>query len=141
VAQPFTLELPGGLKWIIDRPVDPYGDGYVRTARVEIRANGMVAHTTAFLAFDRPWNLAEFFAELAADWRGWAGERRWRALGGEMAIEASHDGRAHVLIAVTIKRPQLTFVKDAWSARIVFTLDAGEQLTAVTRDLASVLAG
>ncbi len=42
-----------------------------------------------------------------------------------MTIEARHDGRAHA--------------KDAWSARVVFTLDAGEQLTAVARDLASLL--
>ncbi len=58
-----------------------------------------------------------------------------------MAIEAWHDGRANVMIAVTIKRPWLTFAKDAWSARAVFTLEAGEQLTAVAREIASLLAG
>lgn len=41
-----------------------------------------------------------------------------------MEIEASHDGRAHVMIAVTINRPQLTFAKDAWSARVVFTMES-----------------
>jgi hypothetical protein len=139
MTEPFTLELPDGLKWIIEPPIDPYGDGHVRTTQVEIRANGLEAHTTATLS-DGPWNPAEFFTELAADWRGWAGERRWRALEGEMEIEASHDHRAHVLIAVTIKRPEMTFARDAWSARIVFALEAGEQLTGVARDLASVLA-
>jgi hypothetical protein len=148
MAEPFTLDLPDGrpygdgrVMWIIDPPVDPYGDGYVRTARVEIRADGLEAHSTVTLdPAPGPWNLEEFFTGLAADWRGWTGQRRWRALEGEMTIEARHDGRAHVLLAVTIKRPQLTHAEDAWSARVVFTMEAGEQLTAVARDLASVLA-
>jgi hypothetical protein len=55
-----------------------------------------------------------------------------------MEIEASHDG-ARVLIAVTVKRPDMTFAEDAWSARIVFTLEPGEQLAGVARDLASAL--
>jgi Family of unknown function (DUF6228) len=139
MAEPFTLELPHGLKWVIDPPVDPYGDGYIRTARVEIRADGLTAETTATLHSAGDRHLAGFFEELAADWRGWAGERHWRTLEGEMAIQAWHDGRAHVMIAVTIKRPRLAYEKDAWSARAVFTLEAGEQLTAVAQGLASLL--
>jgi hypothetical protein len=144
MAESFTLELPGGVRWVIERPDDPYGDGdgdgdgYVRSARVSIRASGLEARTTATLS-GGPWNPAAFFAELAADWQGWAGERRWRALEGEMEIEASHTG-AHVLVAVTVERPDMTFAEDAWSARIVFALEAGEQLAGVARDLASVLA-
>jgi hypothetical protein len=139
-AQAFTLDGPDGLKWIIDPPVEPYADGYIRRSQVEIRTSGLVAQTTATLAGDGLPNLAEFFADLAANWRGWAGERRWRAQQGEMEIEASHDGRRYVLIAVTVRRPQLTLAKDPWSARIVFTLEAGEQLTTVARHLASILA-
>jgi hypothetical protein len=138
--QPFTLDGPDGLTWTIDPPVEPYADGSIRRSRVEIRASGLVAQTTAALAGDGRLNLAEFFADLAASWRGWAGERRWRALYGELEIEASHDGRRYVLIAVTVRRPQVTLAKDAWSARIVFTLEAGEQLASVARRLASVLA-
>jgi hypothetical protein len=84
----------------------------VRTAHVGIQASGLEARTIATFS-DGPWNPADFFAELAADWRGWAGKRHWRALEGEMEIEASHDGRGHVLIAVTIKRPDMTFAEDA----------------------------
>jgi hypothetical protein len=46
-----------------------------------------------------------------------------------MEIEASHEG-ARVLIAVTVRRPDMTFAEDAWSARIVFALEPGEQLAA-----------
>ena len=142
MAEPFVLDSPDGLRWAIDPPVDPYGDGYVHTAHVELRADGLTAKTSATVDGIKDGSrqdLAEFFAELASDWRGWTGERKWRALEGEMAIEAWHDGRASVMIAVTIKRPWMTFAKDAWSARAVFMLEAGEQLSSVARDLASLL--
>ena len=71
MAQPFTLEAPGGLTWVIDPPVDPCEDGYVREARVEIRADGLAAHTIANLDSATPQTLAEFFSQLDADWRGW----------------------------------------------------------------------
>ena len=90
VSESFALELPGGLKWVIEPPVDPYGDGYVRTARVSVQASGLEARTIATFS-DGPWNPARFFGELAADWRGWAGKRHWRALEGEMEIAALHD--------------------------------------------------
>ena len=138
MAESFALELPGGVRWVIEPTADPCDDGYVRMALVSIQANGLVARTTVTLS-DGPWDPAQFFAELAADWRGWAGKRDWRALEGEMEIEASHDG-ARVLIAVTVKRPDMTFAEDAWSARIVFTLEPGEQLAGVASDLASALA-
>lgn len=56
-----------------------------------------------------------------------------------MTIEASHDGRANVMIAVTVKRPQSTYASDAWSARVVFMLEAGEQMATVAWDLATLL--
>src|SRR5215469_520547 len=150
-AQAFTLEGPDGVKWIIGPLFDPYRvhghapsrarqrEGYRPRSSVEVQASGLVAHTASTLAGDGPRNLAEFFADLAASWRGWDGEHRWRALEGEMEIEASHDRRARVLIAVTIKRPQVAIAKDFWSARVAFTLEAGEQLRSVALDLASVL--
>jgi Family of unknown function (DUF6228) len=141
VAERFVLELPDDLMWAIDPPVDPYADSYVHTANVEIRAHGLTAETTATVEGTGERDLADFFADLACDWRGWTGERSWRALEGEMAIEAWHDGRANVMITVTIKRPWMTFAKDAWSVRAVFTLEAGEQLSGVARDLATLLDG
>jgi hypothetical protein len=53
--------------------------------------------------------------------------------------KVGHAAWAHVLSAVTVKRPEMTFAEDAWSARIVFTLEAGERLAQVARDLVSAL--
>lgn len=67
------------------------------------------------------------------------GKRRWEALEQEMAIEAWHDGRANVMLAVTVRRPERTYADDAWSARVVFTVEAGEQFAVLARDITSLL--
>jgi len=141
MTEPFRLQAADGCEWIIDPPVDPYGDGSICKAGVEVRADGMTARTTAILrdVFD-PVNLASFFAGLASDWRGWEGKRHWEALEQGMAIEAWHDRRANVMIAVTVRQPQMAYADDAWSARVVFTVEAGEQLTTVSENIASLLA-
>jgi hypothetical protein len=64
----------------------------------------------------------------------------WPLTGGVGPGNAAGDGRAHVLVAVTVRQADIAFARNAWSARIVFTLEAGEQLAGVARDLASVLA-
>jgi hypothetical protein len=86
-----------------------------------------------------PGSLVSFFTGLADDWREWDGERRWEAMEQEMAIDAWHDGRANVTIAVTLRRPERAYADDAWSARVVFTVEAGEQLSAVARNINSLL--
>ena len=140
MAEPFRLRTSDGCEWIMHPPADPYEDGYVRTADVEIRADGVTACTTATLSVEPGGiGLAGFLAGLAADWRGWDGKRRWQALEREMEIEASHDGRAHVMLAVTVRRPERAYADDAWSARVVFTVEAGEELATLAKEIISLL--
>jgi hypothetical protein len=116
-----------------------YGNGYVCTADAEIRADGVTACTTATLSVEPGGtDLARFLAGLAADWRGWDGKRRWQALEREMEIEARHDGRAHVMLAVTVRRPERAYADDAWAARVVFTVEAGEEFTTLAKDIISL---
>jgi hypothetical protein len=141
MAEAFRLHAADGCEWVVGPPVDPYGDGHVYSADVEIHADGLTARTTAtLLARFEHVDLASFFAGLASDWRGWEGHRRWEALEQEMAIDAWHDGRANVMIAVTVRRSEAAYADDAWSARVVFTVEAGEQLSAVAVDIGSLLA-
>jgi hypothetical protein len=140
MAELFQLRTSDGCEWIMHPPVDPYGDGYVRTADVEIRADGVTACTTATLSVEPGGiDLAGFLAGLAADWRGWDGERRWQALEREMEVEAWHDGRAHVMLAVTVRRPERAYADDAWSARVVFTVEAGEEFATLAKEIISLL--
>jgi hypothetical protein len=44
--------------------------------------------------------LAGFFAELAASWRGWRGERTYESIEHDLRIVATHDG--HVRLKVRL---------------------------------------
>ena len=137
----FRLCTADGCEWVMYPPVDPFGDGYAYRAKVEVRAEGIAACTTASLsATFAKVDLAVFFAGLAADWQGWQGKRHWQALEQEMAIDAWHDGRANIMIAVTVRQPKIAYADAAWSARVVLTVEAGEQFAAVAGEIASLLA-
>ncbi len=141
MAEPFRLHCADDSEWRIDLPIDPYGDGYVRRAGVEIRADGLAARTTVTIDIDQGQaDLDSFFTALASSWRGWEGVRHWEALEHEMAIDAWHDGRANVKVAVTVRRSTMTYADDAWSARVVFTVEAGEQLASVARNITGLFA-
>jgi hypothetical protein len=56
-----------------------------------------------------------------------------------MGIEAWQDGRAHVMPAVTVGRPGRACADDAWSACVVFTVEAGEELAGLAREITSLL--
>jgi len=75
-------------------------------------------------------DLADYFGSLAADWKGWSGERTWRSLEGELALTAWHDG--HVRLQVELRGP---FDRD-WRLRCELTIEPGEQLSAAARDFA-----
>jgi hypothetical protein len=123
-------------------PVDPYGDGYVAHLRVGVVDDGLHAATTATIDGDRtdgPGDLAGFLLRLADDWRGWSGTRVWNALEHEMTVDARHDGRGYVSLGVTLRRPERAYADDAWSARVVFVLEAGEELTALARSIDELL--
>jgi hypothetical protein len=97
-------------------------------AAVEFSDEGLTASGSATFEGQTPANLRDFVVGLAKDWRGWPGVRSWRSMEGELTLEASHDGRAHVQLAVALRRAERTYAAGAWSARIVLTLEAGEEL-------------
>lgn len=120
-------------RWTLGRPTDPYGDGYVHTVFVEVTDNGIAASGRATFEGRTPQTLRDFLMRLAEDWQGWPGTRTWTAMENEMTLEATHDGAGHVRIAVTLRQAQPAHDADAWSARIVLALEAGEQLRELAR--------
>ncbi|MEV4794535.1 DUF6228 family protein [Asanoa sp. NPDC049475] len=50
------------------------------------------------------------------------------------------DGRRHVSLAITVRRYARTYATDAWSARVVLVVEAGEEMKTLARDLDSLLA-
>ncbi len=86
--------------------------------RVTIRGNNLSAFSQVY-AFD-PFNnsLQKFFEELAENWKGWNGEKKWASLEGELSLVCTSDNLGHIEIEVTIY--------DVWSVQHVIYVDAGQ---------------
>ena len=100
----------------------------LRVPRLEARSR-VDAHYAA--GFD---DLVAFFGQLAADWRGWDGERTYESIGHDLRLTATHDG--YVRLAVQLWQesgPQ------GWSAAAVISLEPGEEMTRVAEDVAALL--
>ncbi|MBF5030386.1 MULTISPECIES: DUF6228 family protein [unclassified Micromonospora] len=142
MTEPFVLQPYGGARWVVHPPQDPYGDGYVFTIATALHEEGMTASTVAKIDgryADLATTLPAFVERLAADWRGWNGTRTWTSVERELAIDARHDGRGYVSLGVTLRAPGLDVEDKAWSARAVFVLEAGEEMTRFAADLTHLL--
>jgi hypothetical protein len=93
----------------------------------DLRARRMV-HGAYSGGFD---NLAAFFADLAKDWRGWAGERIYESLEHDLRFVAEHDG--HVRLKVRLWQSS---DPDGWSVETRLSLEPGEELARLAEGLA-----
>ena len=98
-----------------------------------LRVPGLEARSRVYdTGFD---GLAAFFGQLAADWRGWDGERVYESLEHNLRLVATHDG--HVQLAVQLwQEPRW---QAGWSAAAIFMLDPGEEMTRAAEDVAALL--
>jgi hypothetical protein len=79
-------------------------------------------------------DLFQYFEEMERDWRGWDGERVWESLEGDLRIEARHE-HGHVQLRVTLRKSVAEWGRSGWIATADVTVDPGEQLSHVVRDL------
>jgi hypothetical protein len=89
--------------------------------RVTIRGNGLTASARVY-AFEPTGGLEQFLKEIAANWRGWEGEKIWTSLEGELRLGCTSDSLGHIAIEVTLHEAGA----GGWSARDVFHVDAGQ---------------
>jgi hypothetical protein len=69
----------------------------------ELRSTGLLATRRVYHGYTQGFSdLANFFAELAADWRGWEGSRSWESVEGDLRVEAQHKF-GHVQLRVTVR--------------------------------------
>jgi hypothetical protein len=99
--------------------------------RVAIRSHNLSASIQVYA-----WNpfgsrLEQFFEDVAANWRGWDGEKKWTSLEGELSLVCTSDSLGHIAIEVTLY--------DGWSVRHVFYVDAG-QLEQLASDIKNFFA-
>ncbi|GLW73865.1 hypothetical protein Kpho02_61630 [Kitasatospora phosalacinea] len=113
-------------------------DSVVRFA-VQLRAPGLAARLTEAVDLAPDVGLAGFLAALAADFRGWEGEREWRNADGDLALRAVFRSGGHVGLAWAL-RPWRA-ADGGWRAEATTWLEAGEQLAALAAEVAAFLDG
>jgi len=64
-----------------------------------------------------------FFADLAANWRGWSGTKTCESLEGHLLLEASSDRAGHVRLRVRLRG---SLDEDDWLAESSVHLEAGQ---------------
>ena len=103
---------------------------------VEARAEGLHADLLGaeVWVWDEAW-LPDFISQLAADYRGWTGERTWQT--NHLAVRATFHSRGHV--ALTWDLQPWVSRSDAWRASITTWLEAGEQMSHLASDLRAFL--
>ncbi|MFI5936277.1 DUF6228 family protein [Actinoplanes sp. NPDC051494] len=138
MSESFVLGDPDGDRWVVHPPQDSYGDDYIYSVGSELHLDGLTAATIAQIDgifAERAVLLSGFVEGLAAGWRGWDGVRTWQSMGRELIIDARHDGRGYVSLGVTLRAADAYPEETAWSARAVFILEAGEEMTRLAADL------
>lgn len=110
-------------------------DPIVQTVVAELSSNGLHATRTVVHSYSSGFaDLAEFFDQLARDWRGWDDVKSWRAAENDLNIEARHEYR-HVQLRVTLRAYGPGWGNDGWTATGSLTIDPGEQLSQIAADL------
>jgi Family of unknown function (DUF6228) len=79
---------------------------------------------------------AAFFRELAAEWKGWVGERSWSSLEGQLRIAAQHDGKGLIACEVTLG----SMAPPTWSLAASMTFGAGAQMEEIASSVEAALA-
>jgi hypothetical protein len=114
-------------------------DGVSRTVQTTLLLPGLRAEVAVWLGVDeavRPTpdgGLSAFFANLAQEWRGWDGHRRWSAYAEGLQLEARMDRLGHVTLHVVLQR------SGDWTIEGDVVLDAG-QLAGVANEVDALFA-
>jgi hypothetical protein len=84
-------------------------------------------------------DLVVFFEDMERDWRGWAGGRVWKSIEGDLRIEARHE-HSKVQLLMTLRHLEADPDGAGWTATVDVSIDPGEQLSAIIRDLRTLVA-
>jgi hypothetical protein len=78
-------------------------------------------------------SLAEYFSDLAAQWRGWDGVNEYASLEGQLSLSATHDRLGTVTISIALRQPW----PPDWSFEAELEFGSGAHLEAIARDVAA----
>lgn len=106
----------------LSEPKPPGSSHPVEYLRVSLEDREIAASTARVYIYE-PYHLAAFFADLAAQWKGWAGEKEWHSVEDDFALSCTSDGLGHAALRVTLKSG---LYEDDWCVQAVIHVDAGQ---------------
>ncbi|WP_240811018.1 DUF6228 family protein [Streptomyces tendae] len=106
---------------------------------VELEAPGLTARVNEVVAWSWDRDLAPFLEGLAADYRGWDGERSWQTNDRDLAVSAVF--RSGGYVGLTWNLHPWPKAAGRWGAAVTTWLEAGEQMASLASDIRQFLAG
>ena len=70
-----------------------------------------------------PTYLKRFFADVAANWKGWTGKKEWKSLEGELVLSATADSKGHISLWLHLSSGSSPF---DWKLSAMILLEAGQ---------------
>lgn len=86
----------------------------------ELRGLNIVAHARVVTYMSH--GLAELFADMATNWKGWNGSKTWASLEGELDLAAEMDKGGHVSLTVRLREG----APAAWTVTVELLIEAGQ---------------
>ncbi|MCQ4200058.1 DUF6228 family protein [Streptomyces sp. NPDC058783] len=106
---------------------------------VELRAPGLTARVDEVVAWIWDSDLTTFLKELAAEYRGWDGERSWQTNDRDLTVSAVF--RSGGIVGLTWSLQPWPTAVGGWGASVTTWLEAGEQMTSLAADVRHFLSG
>ncbi len=82
-------------------------------------------------AYTDAQGLADLFAAIAENWKGWQGEKKWSSIEGEFSIIATSDKLGHISLAIEMHHD--FGATEPWRLKATVAVDAG-QLNAIAKE-------
>ena len=89
----------------------------------DVTLEGRPVSATVAVYDIQPQRWAEFFTDLARNWRGWSGEKSQASLEGHLSIAATSDSLGHVSMRVVLRGD---FGRSDWQAERTIFLEGGQ---------------
>lgn len=95
-----------------------------------LQASAVVYHAGIHAHIDvSRYPIEEFFADLAKNWNGWSGSKKWESLEATMKFEATADRMGHITLAIDLDNG----TPYNWRVKALVIIEAG-QLEKLSKD-------
>ena len=108
----------GELKF--SEPKPPSLSHVVEYCRVTLKDRDIVASSARI--YDVA-GLATLFDDMAADWRGWEGEKEWSAVDNDFALSCTSDAQGAVAMRATLNGP---YHEGEWCVQAIIYIEADQ---------------